>query len=83
MLYKIQELNRIGNKPFLKIDDFVKNPTNRHSRESGSPEPIEITGFSISQEWQKRQILTFYETIKIDSSKISFIEFSITGLASA
>jgi len=35
---------------FSNHNDFIKSPINRHSRESGSPEPNEITGFPLSRE---------------------------------
>jgi hypothetical protein len=34
----------------LKFDDFVKSQKSRRSREGGSPEPLDLTGFPLSRE---------------------------------
>jgi len=55
-----------------------KKSWNRHSGESRSPEPIEIIprGAGLSQEWQIREIWTFYETIIFNIFKLtSFVKF--------
>jgi len=44
--------NRIARKFLIdyKIDAFVKSPPGRHSREGGSPEALEKTGFPPTRE---------------------------------
>jgi hypothetical protein len=35
---------------YVSVDEFVKSPINRHSREGGSPEGLGKTGFPPSRE---------------------------------
>jgi hypothetical protein len=38
------------NKVIIKFDGLVKSLQGRHSREGGSPEPVDFPGFPLSRE---------------------------------